>query len=123
MLKKIENVRHLETVVIILILLVLVIYTVTGFVFTSPKDIHYEFPAIKYQIGNPEFSEDITVEIDGKFKRKLWGFNDTNQFEGSIIIDGVESYSGILNTTKFIEYKFNEDGMSSIINDDFEGHI
>jgi len=120
---KIKNLSLLETGIISFILLGFVIYTAFGFIYTSPKHISYDLNAVKYQIGNIEFSEAITFKIDGTFKRKFWGFNDTNQFDGRIIINGKESYSGIVNGTKLNNFKFNEDGMGSIVNDEFEGLI
>lgn len=90
-------------------------YIIFGILYTLPKDIHYEYNGIKYEAGNPKITEQIRIEIYGSFKRKLWGFNDIEQFEGNILIDGNDQFKNL--------FIFNEDRMCGIVTKSFKGDL
>ncbi len=87
-----------------------------GYIFCTPQYIHCSYNGIKYQAGNANICEPINIEIDGTYQRRLFGFNDKNLFKGNILIDGKETW----NSDKLKVFSFNEDGKSSIMNNEFK---
>lgn len=65
------------------ILILIFIYVI----YTSGISIHEEFPAVKYRLGEEGAIENITIKIDGIYRRSL--FSD-DVFSGSIYIEGYD---------------------------------
>lgn len=101
-----------------------IIFTVIIFVglylwLTRPKEIQYKYNGIKYQIGNLQSEEPVSVEIKGKYKRN-W-IQKTELFQGQIKVNGELCYVGhdpedIKNT-----YVFKKMNISGIESSSFDG--
>jgi hypothetical protein len=74
-----------------IIFIVIVIVSLCSWL-TRPREIHYKYNGVKYQIGNLQSSEPVIIEIKGKYKKKL--LQKTQIFEGKIIINGEMCYGG-----------------------------
>ncbi len=64
----------------------LILFVIYG-IYTSDISIHKEFPAVKFRLGEEGGIENITIKIDGIYRRSL--FSD-DVFSGSIYIEGYD---------------------------------
>ncbi len=65
---------------------VLILFVIYG-IFTTGISINEEIPAVKYRLGEEGVIENITIKIDGTYRRRL--FSD-DIFSGSICIEGYD---------------------------------
>jgi len=88
--------------------------------YTAPKNLHYMYDGVKYHEENLELAEPIKIEVDGKYKSGLFGYND--EFVGKIKI-GEKVFAFSDYPLKFNKYKMGvlDTNRSSI--DDFYGMI
>ena len=56
--------------------------------YTSPQEIHYKYSGLKYKDGDRSVQVPITIYIDGKYTRSLFGNED--EFRGRITIGDKE---------------------------------
>ena len=119
---KFNNIKK-SNLIIYTIFFIILAYSLFVFFYMIPKDIHHEFIGIRFQAGNTNLIEPVLIKVEGTYKRKSFMSNDFNKFEGTIMIDGEKSYSDIWDHTKFNVFKFNNNKMASIVNNNFEGHL
>ncbi len=85
--------RYLKTIVssnMITVILLLIFLSCWFYIdYTTPRNMQSTYEGIKYQNGNAEKAEAITIQVNGEYKRSLMGREDI--FKG-IIIMGSESF-------------------------------
>ncbi len=69
------------------IIIVIIILGTAYFLYRIPKEFQKEYQGVYYQLGNPEFSEKVSVSFDGYLTRGLW---QMDTFEGNIRIGDQE---------------------------------
>lgn len=70
-----------------MIIIVVILLGLTYFLYRIPKEFRKEYQGIYYQLGNPDFSEKVTVSFEGYLTRRLW---QEDIFEGNIRIGDQE---------------------------------
>jgi hypothetical protein len=101
-----------------IIFIVIVIVSLSSWL-TRPREIHYKYNGIKYQIGNLQSSEPVIIEIKGKYKKKL--LQKTQIFEGKIIINGEMCYGGRGTEDIKSTFVFKKMNFGHIESDNFNG--
>jgi hypothetical protein len=89
--------------------------------YIRPIDIKYKYSGMRYQAGNLQSAEPVSIEIKGKYERR-W-FDKPELFEGQIIIDGEICYAIDGGGNKSNKYAFSKEKMSYIESDNFKGFI
>jgi hypothetical protein len=84
MVKMIRRFLQSEIGILIAIITVISIFTWLYLKYTHTRDISYKYDGIKYQAGNLEVVENISIEIKGKYAKSLFGKKDS--FIGTIRI-------------------------------------
>lgn len=84
-------IEHTVGVVLTFIITLALVFSLVNIIYSLPKTISQEFQGIEFRSGDTDYSEVVSISIEGKYVKHF--FQD-NYFTGTLVINDVE-YSDV----------------------------